>query len=55
MEGEEGMSLYLCDAVALGDLAVAQRNGSTSVNRLTGAGKQITLEMSHIMAVNMEF
>lgn len=35
VEGKEGMSLYLCDAVALGNLTVAQRNGSTSVNRLT--------------------
>lgn len=48
VEGEEGMSPYQCDAVALGDLTVAQRRGSTSVNRLTRAGKQITPEMSQI-------
>lgn len=47
VEAEEGMSAYPCDAVALGNLAVAQRSGSASVSRLTRAGKQITLETSH--------
>lgn len=40
VEGEEGMSLDLCDTVALGNLTAAQR----SVNRLTRAVKQITLK-----------
>lgn len=52
VEGEEGMSLYLCDAVALGNLTVTQRNGSTSVNRLTRVCKQMTLEISQIQGAN---
>lgn len=32
VEGQEGVSLYMCDAVTLGDLSVAQINGSMSVN-----------------------
>lgn len=54
VEGEEGMSLYLCDAVTPGNLTVTKRNGSTSVNRLTRNCKQITLEMSQIQPANME-
>lgn len=54
VEGEEGMSLYQCDTVALGNLTVAQRNCSTSVNRLTRAWKQITLETSQMKLANME-
>lgn len=40
IEGKEGMSLDLCDIVALGNLTAAQR----SVNRLTRAAKQMTLK-----------
>lgn len=39
VEGEESMSLYLCDAVALRNLTVPQRNGATSINRLTRQGE----------------
>lgn len=48
VEGEEGVSLNLCDAVAMGDHTVAQRHGFTSVNRLIRACEQITPEMPQI-------
>lgn len=44
VQGEEGMSLDLCDAVALRNLTVPQRNVSTSINRLTKEDEQITLK-----------
>lgn len=52
VEGEEGMPLYRRDAVALGNLTVPQRNGSTSVKSFNeGGGEQITAKMLE----NMEF
>ena len=54
VEGEERVSPYLRDAVALGNLTVAQRNGSTSITRLTRGCKQMTHEMSKINPVNIE-
>lgn len=42
VEGEEGTSPYPCDAVALGNLTVAQRRGCASVGRL------IALKTFHI-------
>lgn len=54
VEGEEGVSIYPCDVVALGDLSVAQRRGSASVNRLLRACKQMTPEMSQLKLTNME-
>lgn len=53
MEGKEGMSLYLPDAVALGNLTVEQRDGFTSVNRLTESVNKLHLEMSRFKLKNV--
>jgi len=52
-EREERVSLYMRDAVALGDLSVVQRNGSTLVDKLRKDANQITLATSRIKLLPM--